>query len=603
MPAGANEVSPQVIRIGRGIGQWTLRTRFIVVLLLLGVVPMTAIGTTVYQVSRNIIITQATRIQSQSLEREIAQIDRKLLAFQQLAGALIREEGMARMMDPNASPDNIRQYLNEWTAFNSMLNKNVFVEFKTTPLVTVVGYNGKAFVNWETGGGESLADYLNRSAAFQGVVNAEASRDFYWSFSHPDFTFASNGGGMISYVANYYLQGTNTLLGKIVISAPNSAFFSDAGIYLIHEGVVHAPGGGDAAALPQEVRAAARGADRGEESEVIHPSGGADDTVYLAGRLLSDTVYIKPVPYRAMLAGLERVNRLLLLITAAGAVLSIVLGHLFIGRIVRPVKQLVKMMRQVGSGEWRADGEWRGDGEIRADPELGLLQTAFRRMTDDLGELKTQIQEEQREKLELEFQALLSQIHPHMIKNTLASIEGLALMGKTEQIRDAIHSLGYFLSSRIYADRPLIPLEEELTALEHYVRIMQIRYPERFQVIIDVPPSLRKQAVPRFLLQPLVENSIYHGMDASLPLLIWVQAYESDGTVEIEVTDNGKGSAAVSPEEDDAPTRQELSYSGLGLANIRKRIRIHFGEAFGLTFDSEPGRGSRVLITLPDRPL
>ncbi|MBB6637406.1 sensor histidine kinase [Cohnella thailandensis] len=585
-----------MLRIGKGFGRWTLRTRFIVVLLLLGVVPMTIIGTTVYQVSRNIIITQATRIQSQSLEQEIAQIDRKLLAFQQLAGALIREEGMARMLDPDSSPDDIRRYLGEWTEFNSMLNKNVFVEFKSTPLVTVYGYNGKAFVNWETGGGESLKSYLNRSAAFQAVANADPSRDFYWSFSHPDFTFASNGEAMISYVANYYLQGTDTLLGQIVISAPDSAFFTDPGIYLIHAGSVRSLGGGTVASLPRDVEDAALAAGQGGESEVIHPSGGSNDTVYLAGRLLSDTVYIKPVPYRSMLSGLEKVYRLMLLVTAAGAVLSILLGHLFIGRIVKPVKQLVKMMKQVGNGEWR------GDEEIRADPELRLLQTAFRRMTDDLEGLKTQIQEEQREKLELEFQALLSQIHPHMIKNTLASIEGLALMGETEQIRSAIHSLGYFLSSRIYADQPLIALEEELTALEHYVRIMQIRYPERFQVIVDIPPSLRKQAVPRFLLQPLVENSIYHGMDANRPLLVWVQAYDSDGAIVMEVTDNGKG-GSVRPLDDAPAERTGSSFSGLGLVNIRKRIRLHFGEAFGLSFDSEPGRGSRVRITLPDRPL
>ena len=189
-----------------------------------------------------------------------------------------------------------------------------------------------------------------------------------------------------------------------------------------------------------------------------------------------------------------------------------------------------------------------------------------------------------------------------MIKNTLASIEGLALMGETEQIRSAIHSLGYFLSSRIYADQPLIALEEELTALEHYVRIMQIRYPERFQVIVDVPPSLRRQAVPRFLLQPLVENSIYHGMDPNHPLLVWVQAYDADGAVVMEVTDNGKG-GSVRPLEDAPAERTGSSFSGLGLVNIRKRIRLHFGEAFGLSFDSEPGRGSQVRITLPDRPL
>ncbi|MNC31166.1 putative sensor-like histidine kinase [compost metagenome] len=132
---------------------------------------------------------------------------------------------------------------------------------------------------------------------------------------------------------------------------------------------------------------------------------------------------------------------------------------------------------------------------------------------------------------------------------------------------------------------------------------MRIRYPDRIHVLIDVPDALLGQHVPRFTLQPLVENSIYHGMNGDEAIHIWIQAYDISATFTITVADNGCGTAkrpleaAVEAED----TERVHAYSGIGLSNIRQRIALYFGGAGTLRFDSRPGAGAQVEITLPKR--
>nr|WP_274528967.1 sensor histidine kinase [Paenibacillus piscarius] len=285
----------------------------------------------------------------------------------------------------------------------------------------------------------------------------------------------------------------------------------------------------------------------------------------------------------------------MLLVIGLCVLLSVLLGHLFTGRILRPIKQMVRVMRKIGSGEWTHLPL------IRTDPELDLLQRSFLSMTSDLKELQERMKVEQQQKLQAELDTLLSQIHPHMIKNTLAVVSGLALRGQTEQIREVVHALGYFLSSKIYPEHPLVTIEEELDALQHYLTIMQIRYPDRIHVLMDIPDALLGQRIPRFTLQPLVENSIYHGMNGDEGIHIWIQVYDVSAAVTITVTDNGSGTAKRPLEgaaEGEDPGRPR-AYSGIGLSNIRQRIALYFGEAGTLHFESRPGAGAQVEITLP----
>ncbi|OMF32940.1 histidine kinase [Paenibacillus sp. FSL H8-0259] len=582
-----------------GITRWTLRSKFIVMLLLFGVLPMLVIGWAGYDASKRSIIHQAVEIQSRLLEQTVASVDSELSMYQMLAGSFVQEDNVHQMLDPESSPDDLKRYVKEWDMFNQLLSKLVFSKFEETPSIVIYGYNRKVFTSWG-GDGTRLADYLDSNAEFRKVLKAGSAGRFVWAAPHSVFDLSSAAEPMFSYVAGYTDADNGTEWGKILISGSLTALVEDLAsnnrfIIAKPEGslVYSAPG----TAVPEAILGEAAATSYSKGAAVLNRGESMNKSLYISAKLLNDWVVVKEIPYRSLLSELGEVRNIMLLVIGLCVLLSILLGHLFTGRMLRPIKQMVRVMRRIGSGEWAHLPL------IRTDPELDLLQRSFLSMTSDLKELQERMEVEQQQKLELELESLLAQIQPHMIKNTLAVVSGLALRGQTEQIREVVHALGYFLSSKIYPENPLVTIEEDLDALQHYLTIMRIRYPDRIHVLIDVPDALLGQHIPRFTLQPLVENSIYHGMKNDEAIHIWIQAYDISATFTISVADNGAGTAKQPFEAgaEGEDTQRVTAYSGIGLSNIRQRIALYFGGAGTLRFESRPGAGAQVEITLPKR--
>lgn len=131
-----------------GITRWTLRSKFIVMLLLFGVLPMLVIGWAGYDASKRSIIHQAVEIQSRLLEQTVASVDSELSMYQMLAGSFVQEDNVHQMLDPESSPDDLKRYVKEWDMFNQLLSKLVFSKFEETPSIVIYGYNRKVFTSW-----------------------------------------------------------------------------------------------------------------------------------------------------------------------------------------------------------------------------------------------------------------------------------------------------------------------------------------------------------------------------------------------------------------------------------------------------------------------
>ena len=575
----------------------TLRSKFILMLLLLGVLPMLVIGWAGYDASKRSITHQAVEIQSRMLEQTVASVDSELAMYQLLAGSFVQEEPLRQMLDPLSRPDDLKRYIHEWDLFNQLVSKLVFSRFEETPSIVIYGYNRKVFTSWGADG-TRLADYLEGNAEFMKVLKAGGAGRFVWAAPHLPFDPSSAPEPMLSYEAGYIDAATGTEWGKIIITGSLNALVGDMAIN--NRFIIMKPDGtrvyaSPGPAVPEAILEEALGTAYSKGAGTLNGGESMNKSIYISARLLNDWIVVEEVPYRSLLSELGQIRNLMLLVIGLCVLLSVLLGHLFTGRILRPIKHMVRVMRKIGSGEWAHLPL------IRTDPELDLLQRSFQSMTSDLKELQERMEVEQQQKLQAELDALLSQIHPHMIKNTLAVVNGLALRGQTEQIREVVHALGYFLSSKIYPEHPLVTIEEELDALQHYLTIMQIRYPDRIHVLIDVPDALLGQHIPRFTLQPLVENSIYHGMSGEEAIHIWIQAYDVSAMFTISVTDNGSGTARrpLDADLDQESSGRPRAYSGIGLSNIRQRIALYFGQAGTLHFESRPGAGAQVEITLP----
>jgi two-component system sensor histidine kinase YesM len=263
--------------------------------------------------------------------------------------------------------------------------------------------------------------------------------------------------------------------------------------------------------------------------------------------------------------------------------------------------------------------------------EVGQLTNSFYRMMSRIQELVETVKETEGRKKTLEMKLLLSQIRPHFLYNTLSCIGSLAKQNRVAEVEETIRSLITILSFSIDKKREMVLLEEELETLESYVQIQKVRYGNTFAYTADVPGEHRLYRLPKLLLQPLVENALFHGIVPKGEGTIAIRTECQDGVLHIYVEDNGCGfpddvsgalDALEAPTEGDGGSgsgpgsagpgaaesgrasglprrRSAKGLNSMGLVNVRDRIQLNYGPEYGLSIRSEPGQGTTVMIRIP----
>jgi two-component system sensor histidine kinase YesM len=215
-----------------------------------------------------------------------------------------------------------------------------------------------------------------------------------------------------------------------------------------------------------------------------------------------------------------------------------------------------------------------------------------------------QIRLEQEEKRQLELAIMHAQINPHFLYNTMYSIKGLCDMGLNKDASQMITALSNFFRIGISKGKEIISIQEEMEHIQHYLFIQEMRYGDDFSYEIAVDEEILSYNIIKLSLQPLIENAIYHGVKRKRGLgKITIKGYQTEDTIHLEVIDNGNGIESYKLQEIlqeiEASYQEKKKYLGIGLKSVNERIKIHFGNNFGLTIVSEPGSGTVVSITIP----
>ncbi|EXX91649.1 hypothetical protein BG53_08605 [Paenibacillus darwinianus] len=259
----------------------------------------------------------------------------------------------------------------------------------------------------------------------------------------------------------------------------------------------------------------------------------------------------------------------------------------------KPIIELNRKIKQFEKGNM----ETRID-IIRSD-ELGQLSNSFNKMVVKLDTLLKRTIEEEQKKSEMEFELLQSQINPHFLYNTLDSIRWLAVIQNVENIGHMTTSLIQLLKYSISHKGRMVTLSEEISMIKNYITIQKYRYGDIFEVEFDIEDEARDCRALNLILQPLVENAIYHGMESREEGgVIRIEAYIRDGEhLEISVVDNGLGMDENEWRSGAGVTKK--MHTGIGLKNVEERIKLYFGEQYGLTISSSIGEGTKMTIVLP----
>lgn len=245
---------------------------------------------------------------------------------------------------------------------------------------------------------------------------------------------------------------------------------------------------------------------------------------------------------------------------------------------------------------------------VDREDELGYLTTCFNKMSEEIDRLLNQVYKEQLTRKEAELKALQAQINPHFLFNTLESINWMAQLNNVPEIRDMVTSLGALMEASIGKGNPMVPLSKELHYIDSYILIMKNRYGERLVYESDIDQSLLMSRVPKLLLQPLIENAIYHGIDRSRKkgmIHLTIKKGEKDDIL-IEIMDNGKGLEAeevilmnqkFKDDKDDYLLGEDRR--GIGLKNVNGRIKLFFGTEYGLSVESKYEEYTKIKVRIP----
>lgn len=262
--------------------------------------------------------------------------------------------------------------------------------------------------------------------------------------------------------------------------------------------------------------------------------------------------------------------------------------------LTKPLKNLEINMKKAERGEFDIRVE------IESTNEIGKLARTFNLMIMKIKELMSQIVMEQEMKRVSELKALQAQIKPHFLYNTLDSIIWMAETGKMEEVVEMTSSLSKLLRSTIGEGEELIPIARELEHILHYLTIQNMRYRHKFTYSIEVDEDILECSILKLVLQPLVENAIYHGIKHNPEQgHILIRGKREQNDITIQVIDNGVG---MNPEQMNKLLLQKADYrigSGVGVANVNHRIQLYFGDHYGLSFTSEMEEGTTVTLRIP----
>jgi two-component system, sensor histidine kinase YesM len=269
----------------------------------------------------------------------------------------------------------------------------------------------------------------------------------------------------------------------------------------------------------------------------------------------------------------------------------------------RPINQLNTFMNQVESGDLSI--RYKGD---RAD-EIGMLGRSFNKMLEQISKLISLIEIQGRQKREAELRTLQSQIKPHFLYNTLDTINWMARKKGALDVAEVVESLSQLFRIGLSKGNDMIPLDKEIEHIYSYLKIQKARYKDKLNYSISIDPKLTNLSVIKLVLQPIVENAIYHGIkERRGPGHISITGEEGKGNLVLTVKDDGVGISEerlaiinenLSINFDSLEDTKRMTVIGYGVMNVQARIKLTYGEPYGIYIESLRGTGTTVKILLP----
>lgn len=306
---------------------------------------------------------------------------------------------------------------------------------------------------------------------------------------------------------------------------------------------------------------------------------------------------VNAISYSPLLDQKKVLLRITLIIFFGSIFITSIFSMFLSANLTNPLKRLLLRMRFISKGNFKRDLS------IERDDEMGELGKGINEMAQNISKLLETVKKEEEYKRILEFELLQKQINPHFLYNTLNSIKWMAIVQKADGIRDMVSALGRLLMNITRLSAEQISLREEISLIDDYIFIQNIRYNGKLKVNYLISnENLLDNKIIRFTLQPIVENAIFHGIEPKKDAgIIKIGIIENEESYDIFVEDDGVGidDDNIKKLFSDTPKEKHRGLSGIGLKNVNDRLRLAYGNKFGLKVESKLGIYTKIIIKIP----
>jgi Predicted signal transduction protein with a C-terminal ATPase domain len=307
---------------------------------------------------------------------------------------------------------------------------------------------------------------------------------------------------------------------------------------------------------------------------------------YVVGTIKNEYLY----------SDIYRTNLVLVLLVGALCLISVFISLRLSNSLYKPLKDIVYNMGMVSGGDLKVRMHQKYDGD-----DFRQLAAGFNEMLDEIGNLMVKVKEEQHQIEQIKLNALQAQIKPHFLYNTLDCIHWQALTDGNEKVSKMVKALARYYRLCLSGGQDIIPLSQEIEHVKSYLIIQNMRYSDIIESRYEIDERYNLVRIPKMTLQPLVENSINHGINVKEGHMgvIVIRADEQDGCVVIFVEDSGAGMTQEKIDEINGSLSEFEESGGYGVQNVHKRIQLLFGEQYGLYYRKNGLGGITVEIRLP----
>jgi len=298
-----------------------------------------------------------------------------------------------------------------------------------------------------------------------------------------------------------------------------------------------------------------------------------------------------------MLSGTDEIINMYYLLAIVLIIVAMFLAVLLTNKITLPLRRLENSMKAVEEGNFEVE---IASPEVR--DEIGNLIFSFQIMIRKIKQLIENNNREQEEKRKSELNALQAQINPHFLYNTLDSIIWMAEDGNTKDVVLMTSALAKLLRKSISNKHELVTIAEEIEYTKSYLTIQKMRYKDKLKYSIDVDPAIENKEIIKLIIQPLVENAIYHGIKYKEGMgTIFIEAGYHDKGILIRVIDDGQGMSEEQLRHIYDEREIDTKKNSVGVLNVHRRIQLYYGSEYGIGFVSNIGVGTIASIYLPDQ--